>query len=329
MSILVTGGAGYIGAHVVRLLQQRGEEVVVVDDLSTGDRSRIGDAQLVELDIATDAATRVLTETMIDRDVDAVIHFAAKKQVGESVKRPSMYYRENIGGMANLTRAMYDAGVRNAVYSSSAAVYGVPDVEIVSEEAPRNPINPYGETKVIGEMLLADCATAWDLNYLALRYFNAAGAGWQDLADPASLNLIPMVMDALARGGEPIIFGDDYPTPDGTCIRDYVHVTDLAQAHLDSMDALREGSVTNRALNVGTGKGTSVQEILDGMRKVSGWNFGEQIGERRPGDPAALVADSSAIEELLGWKAKLGVEDILSSAWEARQAGPNPVPVPA
>ncbi len=328
MTVLVTGGAGYIGSHVVRMLQERGENVVVVDDLSSGDASRIGDAKLVQVDISSDDAVRVLSETMIDDDVDAVIHFAAKKQVGESVKRPAMYYKQNVGGMANLMRAMYDAGVRDIVFSSSAAVYGMPDVTTIAEDAPKEPINPYGRTKLIGEQMLADGATGWDLNYLALRYFNAAGTGWGDLADTATMNLIPIALDALARGDAPVVFGDDYATPDGSCIRDYIHVHDLARAHLHSLDALREGKVKNRAFNVGTGTGSSVFEVLDGVRDQAGFDFDVEVGPRRAGDPAALIANCAAIEDELGWKAQLGLEDILESAWQARQNGPKPVPVP-
>ena len=328
MSTLVTGGAGYIGSHVVRLLQERGEKVIVVDDLSSGDPSRIGDAKLVQVDIASDEALPILSETMIDHDVDAVIHFAAKKQVGESVQRPAMYYHQNINGMANLMRAMYDAGVRDIVFSSSAAVYGMPDVEIISEDDPKNPINPYGQTKLIGEQMLADGNTAWDLNYIALRYFNAAGAGWQDLADTATMNLIPIALSALASGQEPVVFGDDYDTPDGSCIRDYIHVMDLAKAHLYALDGLRDGTVKNQALNVGTGKGSSVFEVLDGIREVSGYDFDSKVGPRRAGDPAALVANCDEIETKLGWEAELGLLDIVQSAWDARQAGPNPIAVP-
>ena len=320
MATLVTGGAGYIGAHVVRLLQERGEKVVVVDDLSTGDPSRIGDAPLVVLDISKDEAVKILTETMIDYDVDAVIHFAAQKQVGVSVKRPASYFRENIGGMANLIKAMYDAGVRNAVFSSSAAVYGQPATEEVSESSPTVPINPYGQTKLVGEWLLQDCRVAWGLKFIALRYFNAAGAGWEDLADPAALNLIPLVEKALAEGKTPVVFGDQYPTPDGSCIRDYIHVLDLAGAHLVALDALRSGEVQDGVFNVGTGRGSSVLEVLDAVRTASGQDFEAAVVEPRAGDPAVLVADSSAIEDALGWRATLGLSDIVQSSWDSRGA---------
>ena len=230
---------------------------------------------------------------MIDYDVDAVIHFAAQKQVGVSVKRPASYFRENIGGMANLMKAMYDAGVRNAVFSSSAAVYGQPATEEVSESSPTVPINPYGQTKLVGEWLLQDCRVAWGLKFIALRYFNAAGAGWEDLADPAALNLIPLVEKALAEGKTPVVFGDQYPTPDGSCIRDYIHVLDLAGAHLVALDALRS---------------------------ASGQDFEAAVVEPRAGDPAVLVADSSAIEDALGWRATLGLSDIVQSSWDSRGA---------
>ncbi len=329
MTILVTGGAGYIGAHVVRMLQERGQRVVVVDDLSYGDPSRIGDAKLVKVDISTDASYRMLTDTMIDEDVDAVIHFAARKQVGESVSRPSWYFRQNVGGMANLTRAMYDAGVRKMIFSSSAAVYGMPQVSVVAEDMQKEPINPYGQTKLIGEQLLEDCEKAWGLQWVALRYFNVAGAGSDDLSDPATLNLVPMVLDRLSRGQAPIIFGEDYPTPDGTCVRDYIHVADLADAHLRALDALDEGALQHRAFNVGTGQGTSVREIVEGLQQVSGWNFPIEVEGRRPGDPPQLIGDAARIREEMGWEAQNGVTEILQSAWDAWQAGPRRIDVGA
>ena len=199
MSILVTGGAGYIGAHVVRLLLERGEKVVVVDNLTTGAANRIGDATLIKVDVARDEALPKLTQAMIDEDVTGVIHFAAQKQVGESVERPAWYYRQNIGGLANVLLAMEEAGVKNMIFSSSAAVYGMPPVPVIPEDIEKKPINPYGETKLIGEWMMADAERAWGLNWIGLRYFNVAGAGWNDLADPACLNLVPMVLDRLAR----------------------------------------------------------------------------------------------------------------------------------
>ncbi|MBD3690092.1 UDP-glucose 4-epimerase GalE [Nanchangia anserum] len=324
MSILVAGGAGYIGAHVVRLLQERGERVIVVDDLSYGSAERIGDARLVEVDIASSSARRLLLNTMIDEDVTAVIHFAARKQVGESVEKPMWYYQQNIGGLANMLSAMRDAGVRTMIFSSSAAVYGMPPVEVVPEDIDKHPINPYGETKLIGEWMMADCERAWGLKWIGLRYFNVAGASSDDLGDPACLNLIPMVLEKLSQGQSPKIFGTDYDTPDGTCIRDYIHVGDLAEAHLAALDYLGgDGQASHHVFNVGTGTGTSVREIVDGLREVTGIDFTAEEVDRRAGDPPKLIGDASRITSELGWTARYGVREILESAWSAWQAGPN------
>lgn len=323
MSVLVAGGAGYIGAHVVHLLLQRSQRVVVVDDLSYGDASRIGDAKLVKLDVAEEGAKEVLLETMIDEDVTTVIHFAARKQVGESVQKPLWYYQQNIGGLVNMLAAMKEANVRQMVFSSSAAVYGQPPVEVVSEDEPCHPINPYGETKLIGEWIMADCQKAWGLKWAGLRYFNVAGAGSDDLGDPAILNLVPMVFDRLAKGDTPKIFGDNYPTPDGTCIRDYIHVQDLAQAHLAAMKYLEGEEQAYHVFNVGTGKGTSVKEIVDTIAQVTGIDFTAEVVEPRAGDPAQLIGNANRINEVLHWHAQHDVRSIIESAWSAWQAGPR------
>jgi UDP-glucose 4-epimerase len=328
MSILVSGGAGYIGAHVVRVLHERGEKVIVADDLSYGKASRIGDARLVQVDVSTDGAREILSNVMVDEDVTAVIHFAARKQVGESVQRPAWYYQQNIGGLANMLLAMEETGVDRMIFSSSAAVYGMPPVEVVPEDIEKIPINPYGETKLIGEWMMADCERAWGLNWIGLRYFNVAGAGWPDLEDPATLNLVPMVLDRLAKGESAKIFGTDYPTPDGTCIRDYIHVLDLAEAHVAALDALESGAPAHRQFNVGTGRGTSVREIIDGLRQVSGWDFPVEEMARRAGDPPQLIGDASRITKDLGWSAQRDVRDILQSAWDAWQQGPRRIAVP-
>ena len=329
MSILVAGGAGYIGAHVVRLLLERGDEVIVVDDLSYGSPERVEGAEIVELDVASGRAVEVLADVMERRGVTAVIHFAARKQVGESVKRPAWYYQQNIGGMANVLLAMEDAGVDQMIFSSSAAVYGTPELPVVTEDMAGHPINPYGETKLIGEWLMADCERAWDLKWIGLRYFNVAGAGWPDLADDAVMNLIPMVLDRVERGESAKIFGTDYDTPDGTCIRDYIHVLDLAEAHIAALDVLAEGrQPDHHTYNVGTGLGTSVREIVDGLRRVIGWDFPVEELDRRAGDPPMLIGDPLSIGVDLGWKANNGVEEILTSAWEGWQAGPRPITVP-
>jgi len=323
MSILVTGGAGYIGAHVVRLLQERGEDVVVVDDLSTGRADRVGDATLVELDVADGEAQQVLERVLTERAVTGVIHFAARKQVGESVERPAWYYQQNINGLANVVAAMGGAGVDRMIFSSSAAVYGMPDVDIVTEDTRPEPINPYGETKLVGEWLIADAERAFGLRAASLRYFNVAGAGSADLGDPAILNLIPMVFDRLERGQRPTIFGDDYPTPDGTCVRDYIHVQDLAQAHLSALDYLETDDRAASVFNVGTGTGASVKDVIDEIGRASGLDVTPDIAERRAGDPPRLVAAADRIEQVLGWRAQHGLPEIVRSAWEAWQAGPR------
>jgi len=322
MGVLVIGGAGYIGAHVVRLLRQAGESVVVVDDLSTSSAERVGDAPLVVMDVAAEGATRELEGVMREHSVEAVIHFAARKQVGESVQRPLWYYRQNVGGLVNVLDAMQVVGVRRMIFSSSAAVYGMPPVEIVREDTVKEPINPYGRTKLIGEWMLEDCGRAWGLKWVALRYFNVAGAGWPDLGDSAVMNLIPMVLDRLERGEAPRVFGEDYPTPDGTCIRDYVHVLDLAKAHVAALRAL-DGELAHNVYNVGTGHGASVAEVLDAIGRVSGLDVTPVVEPRRAGDPPQLVASADRIAEDLGFRSETGLGEIVKSAWEAWQAGPR------
>jgi UDP-glucose 4-epimerase len=317
MSVLVTGGAGYIGSHVVRLLQNRGEEVVVVDDFSTGLAERLGDATQIHLNLSSAEAIETLGDVMREYGVTSVIHLAARKQVGQSVEQPEEYYLQNIGGMANLLSAMRQNGVTRLVFSSSAATYGMPDVPAVTEDLDCRPINPYGETKLVGEWLAADAARAWGLRHANLRYFNVAGAGWPDLADTAVLNLVPIVFAALREGRAPKVFGDDYATPDGSCVRDYVHVLDLAEAHLAALDYLDTDEREHSTFNVGTGTGSSVFEVIDEIRRVTGQNFDIDVTPRRAGDPPFLCADVSRIENTLGWKAKNGLAEIIESAWAA------------
>jgi len=320
MTVLVTGGAGYIGAHVVRLLSKRGDRVVVVDDLSTGLAERVGDATLVEIDLARDDAVDRLTATMTEHEVGSVIHIAAKKQVGESAERPAWYYTQNVGGTANLLQAMERAGVNRMMFSSSAATYGLPDVPagaVLDENTPPRPISPYGETKLACEWMIRAAGAAWGLRSVNLRYFNVAGAGWPDLGDPGVFNLIPIVFRALTNGEQPVVFGDDYPTADGTCIRDYVHVVDLADAHLAALDYLDRDDRPHDVFNVGTGGGASVTQVLDQVARTTGLRVSPTIGPRRPGDPAALVADVSRIGEALGWRAEHDLEEIVDSAWQA------------
>lgn len=320
MTVLVTGGAGYIGAHVVRLLHDRGDDVVVVDDLSSGVAEHLGDTPLAQVDLASPEVIGSLEKLITEYAVDAVIHIAAKKQVGESAKRPAWYYAQNVGGMANLLQAMENTGVDKLMFSSSAATYGNPDVppgSLMREDGPSAPISPYGETKLVCEWMMRDAAAAWGLRGVGLRYFNVAGAGWPELGDPTAFNLIPIALTALTGGSQPTIFGDDYPTDDGTCVRDYIHVLDLADAHLAALDYLSRDERPFDVFNVGTGTGSSVKEVLDQIGRSTGYDVRPIIGERRPGDPAALVADASRIREQLGWSATRDLAAMVDSAWQA------------
>jgi len=317
MSVLVTGGAGYIGSHVARLLSQAGTPVVVVDNFSTGLESRVLGLETAKIDLAEASSVSALEQLMNKHQVSAVIHLAALKQVGESVENPEEYFLKNLGGQANLLLAMKNSGVKRFVFSSSAASYGFPDVSLVSEDQHPSPINPYGQTKLIGEWMAANSAAAWGLRHVNLRYFNVAGTGFKDLADTQKLNLIPIVFAALKEGSKPKVFGDDYPTSDGSCIRDYVHVLDLAQAHIAALDYLEKDQRDYLTFNVGTGSGHSVFEVLDQIRKTTGINFESEVLERRAGDPPSLVADVNLIKQQMGWVAKLALPEIIESAWEA------------
>jgi len=318
MTILLTGGAGYIGSHVVRLLQQRGEEVVVVDDLSEGIVARIGNARLVQLDLAGSDSVEKLVRVFQEEKVHAVIHLAARKKVGESVERPDWYEEQNVGGIKNLLRAMKEAGVDRLVFSSSAATYGVPDVAQVDEDFDCKPINPYGQTKLDGERLAREASSQWGLREVSLRYFNVAGTGWPELMDTQTANLVPIVFQSLAQGVAPRVFGNDFPTPDGSCVRDYVHVLDLAEAHLAAIDYLERDERPFDVFNVGTGVGSSVFDVIREVSSVSETEIVPQIEPRRPGDPAYLAANVSRIREVLGWSAKHDLHDIIKSAWEAQ-----------
>jgi UDP-glucose 4-epimerase len=317
-SWLVTGGAGYIGAHIVRAFRDLGEPVVVLDDLSTGSAKRVGDAPLVRGSVLD---TDLVRATLRDHSVAGIIHIAAKKQVGESVERPVYYYRENVVGLLSLLEAAIDTGVESLVFSSSAATYGMPDLDVVTEDALGRPLSPYGETKVIGEWMSRAVAEAAKMRVVSLRYFNVAGAAAPDLGDPAALNLIPLALQALTAGESPKIFGDDYPTPDGTCIRDYVHVADVADAHIAALKHLADGGGT-ATYNIGRGSGSSVREVIDLVNEVTGIGIPPVVVPRRPGDPARIVASVDKIRGELGWTAKYDLREIVESAWEAWQTSP-------
>ncbi len=317
MSVLVTGGAGYIGSHVSRLLRQQGQKVVIADNLSSGLVSRIDDATLLGIELSDAASVEQLQEAMREHGVSKVIHLAAQKQVGVSVQEPEWYYQQNITGLANLLTAMRNTGVNQIVFSSSAATYGMPDVELVDEDVLCAPINPYGQTKLIGEWMIANAGIAWGLRGASLRYFNVAGTGWPELADTAVMNLVPIVFAAIKSGIAPKVFGTDYPTKDGSCIRDYVHVLDLAEAHISALDYLDRDDRPFSVFNVGTGTGSSVLEVLDEIKRVSGIDFEVDVVGRRAGDPPALSADVSRIQKTLGWSAKRGLTEIVESAWAA------------
>jgi len=316
MAWLVTGGAGYIGAHVVEEMVAAGQDVVVLDVLSTGELDRVAGVPFVQGSVLDGA----LVERTLHRfGVTGIAHFAALKQVEESVHEPLRYYRENVEGLRALLAAATSAGVEAFVFSSSAAVYGAPDVDLVTEATACRPVNPYGTTKLIGEQMIADVARATGLRYACLRYFNVAGAARTELADRSAANLVPMVFQRLAERRAPLIFGDDFPTPDGTCVRDFVHVRDVASAHVAAADALAGGTVQALTANIGRGEGVSVREMVDAIREVTGTADADwaepQVVARRAGDPPRVVASAALIEETLGWRALHGVPDMVTSAW--------------
>ncbi|MFI5882256.1 UDP-glucose 4-epimerase GalE [Streptomyces sp. NPDC051554] len=314
MTWLITGGAGYIGAHVVRAMTEAGEQAVVYDDLSTGIAARVPDG--VPLVVGSTLDAERIARTLADQDVTGVVHLAGKKQVGESVDLPLHYYRENVEGLRVLLEAVTTAGVPSFVFSSSAAVYGMPDVELVTEETPCVPMSPYGETKLAGEWLVRATGRATGLSTASLRYFNVAGAGAPELADVGVFNIVPMVFEKLTENAPPRIFGDDYATPDGTCVRDYIHVVDLAEAHVAAARALQASPGRALTLNIGRGEGVSVREMIDLINAVTGYDRPPTVHPRRPGDPARVVASADRITTELGWKAKHDVQDMIASAWE-------------
>ncbi|MGC6445277.1 MAG: UDP-glucose 4-epimerase GalE [Rubripirellula sp.] len=323
MNVLVVGGAGYIGSHAVRKLTDAGHHVLVYDNLSRGHREAVPDGLLIEGEL-TDTAT--LTRVLTEHGIEAVMHFAAFALVNESVNDPSLYYQNNVVATLSLLEAMRLADVKKFVFSSTTATYGEPDQVPISEDTPQRPINPYGFTKLVIEQALADYAEAYGMGYAALRYFNAAGAhpdGTIGEDHEPETHLIPIVLQvALGQRDSITIFGNDYQTSDGTCVRDYVHVNDLADAHLKALDKIRPS--TGICLNLGTGRGTSVREIIDACREVTGHAIPEKIGQRREGDPSELVADASRAQDQLGWKPQyVDVRSIVETAWRWHQLHPN------
>lgn len=315
--VLVTGGAGYIGSHTCKALARLGHEVVVYDNLSTGHREFVKWGPLVQGDVRD---TALLRATCRSFRPDCVIHFAASAYVGESVRDPGKYFSNNVCGTLSLLEAMRDSDVRSIVVSGTCAVYGWPDTPTITEETPAMPVNPYGASKLFMERMLKDFETAHGLSWVSLRYFNAAGCDPEGEIGERHFpetHLIPCALQTLFDPASTIdVFGDDYPTPDGTCIRDYVHVLDLAEAHAMALAYLQNAG-QSMAMNLGTGSGYSVREILTRIESVIGLRPSWQMAKRRPGDPAALVADPSKARDVLGWCARYsGMDHILLTAWE-------------
>jgi UDP-glucose-4-epimerase GalE len=312
LAVLVVGGAGYIGSHTARALRRSRRQVIIYDNLYTGFRSLVEGFEFIEGDIGDQSKL----QPVLSR-VDAVMHFAAHAYVGESVTNPRKYFRNNVIDSLTLLNACVDAGVRYFVFSSSCAVYGVPQSIPITERTPREPINPYGATKLAFENALEAYGRAYGMKSVRLRYFNAAGADESgeigELHDPET-HIIPLTLQATTKNGPELnIFGDDYPTPDGTCLRDYIHVNDLADAHVKALQHLEQGG-DSVALNLGTGKGNSILEVIHAAERATGNPVRRKIGPRRPGDPPALIADPSKAQQLLGWKAQRDLDNIVTTA---------------
>jgi UDP-glucose 4-epimerase len=318
MAWLVTGGAGYIGAHVVRAFQSEGIDTVVIDDLSSGHEAFV------------QASTPFVRGSILDRElldatfaahaITGVVHVAGFKYAGVSVQRPLHTYEQNVTGTATLLAAMQEAGVNSIVFSSSAAVYGTPNTDLVTEETAKNPESPYGESKLIGEWLLHDQGIAAQLAHTSLRYFNVVGSGSEGIYDTSPHNLFPLVFEALLAGKTPRINGNDYPTPDGTCVRDYIHVSDLAVSHVAAAKRLDAGESIESVYNLGSGDGVSVGQIMAAVAEVTGIPFTPEIGPRRPGDPARIVASGERAARDLDWRMRHSLMDMVASAWSARSA---------
>ena len=323
MKILLTGGAGYVGSACARYLIARGHEAVVIDNLVQGHPAAIGNARLIEGDIAE---TELVADTLAEMKADAVMHFAAATNVGESVENPEYHYSNNISGTLSLLNAMRKAGVKRMLFSSTCATYGMAGNSAMDEKTPQSPHSPYARTKLAVEWMIRDFADAYGLGFTLLRYFNAAGASpdgeFGEYHRP-ELHLIPIVLEVpLGQRDRIKVFGDHYPTPDGTCIRDYIHIDDLASAHLLAIENTR--SDTAEVYNIGTGKGYSVLEIITACKRVTGQDIAIEITVPRPGDPPILVADPTKLQTQLGWKpCYTSIDEIVSTAWQWHQKHPH------
>ncbi|MCM3695401.1 UDP-glucose 4-epimerase GalE [Microbacterium oleivorans] len=322
MSWLVTGGAGYIGAHIVRALAEAGLDPVVLDDLSSGHASFVPEGVPFVQGTILDQA--LVADTLRNHGVEGVIHVAGFKYAGVSVQRPLHTYEQNVEGTRVVLAAMADAGVTNIVFSSSAAVYGTPDVPLVTEDLPKRPASPYGESKLIGEWLIAaqgvaTAASDTPLRHTSLRYFNVVGSGDPSVYDTSPHNLFPIVFEMLLKGETPRINGDDYDTPDGTNVRDYVHVADIAAAHVVAAQRLRAGEPVEPAYNLGSQNGLSVREIMDAVARVTGIAFTPEIAPRRAGDPDRIVATGELAARDLDWKMRYTVDEMVRTGWDARR----------
>ena len=321
MTWLVTGGAGYIGAHIVRCLKESGRSVAVLDDLSSGVRTFVdADVPFFEGSITDPEAVRAALSAGPDGNaVTGVVHCAGFKYAGESVKRPLHTYDQNVTGTQVLLAGMLEVGVERLVFSSSAGVFGTPDVDLVTEETSTAPESPYGESKLIGEWLIRDVGRISELKHTSLRYFNVVGSGYDDIYDVSPHNLFPVVLKTLSTGGIPQVRGADYPTPDGSCVRDYVHVQDIALAHVAAADTLEAGKPLERVYNLGSGTGASVFEIMAAVKKMTGIDFEPEVVDRRPGDPAKIVATGELARRDLDWAMRNDLEAMVASAWNAWQ----------
>jgi len=316
---LVTGGAGYIGAHVARALEDGGLDVVVLDDLSSGHDDFVRPGTTFVQGSVVDA--EAVRETLEEYAVTGVVHLAGFKYAGVSVERPLHTYQLNVTGMQVLLEQVVDLGIGRFLFSSSAAVYGTPDVEVVTEQTPTRPESPYGETKLVGEWLLHDVARANPpLAHTSLRYFNVVGSGYPDVYDTSPHNLFPLVLRTLTEGRTPVVRGTDYPTSDGSCVRDYVHVADVAAAHLAAARALDAGTPLEPVYNLGSGDGVSVLQIMAAMARGTGIAFEPEIADRRPGDPARIVASGELAARDLGWASTHDLDDCVRTAWAAWSA---------